>query len=487
MAEALSLQDEQLLADAAERFFFDPVGFVYWAFPWGVAGTSLEDQDGPDEWQLEQLEDLKAQLLAGADTIQMATTSGHGVGKSALVSWIILWFTWTRPYPQVITTANTKEQLTGKTWRELNKWLKLSLLSQLFEHTATSLFLRSEPINWRARAVPWSVSKPEAFAGTHERYVLILFDEASAIDDSIWEVTDGAMTTRGAIWIAFGNPTRNTGRFRRCFRPGSGWITRRVNSETAKMTVKSLLARWEKEHGRDSDFYRVRVLGEFPQVGATQFIGDHLVEAAVAREIPDWALDPSTPLLMGVDVGRQGDDPSVFRFRRGPKLFKTKLTFRIPDTMAIASRVAQILRDGVELDDGIRHRVTLCFVDAVGLGAGVYDRLVQLSHQNVVAVYNGESAKDKTRHKNVRIETWSDMREWLATADIPDDEDLKAELIAPEYYYNDKEQMLLERKEDVKVRLGHSTDEADALALTFAHAVPDTVPDGEAYYEPENP
>lgn len=496
MSEAyLTHEDELRLVEVAERFFFDPYGFVLWAFPWGEpgspleVGTDLQDAPGPDDWQVEVLQTLGRECFSMADVIQIACASGHGPGKTALVAWIIQWFEATRPFGQCVVTANTKEQLTGKTWRELEKWRKMSIIGDLFSWTATTFKLKAEPETWFAHAVPWSKSNSQAFAGTHEKYVLMIFDEASTIDDEIWEVADGAMTTKGAIWIAFGNPTKNTGRFRRCFRPQSSWIKYRVNSENSRIaTNKALFKQWEQEWGRDSDFYRVRVLGEFPNVAAEQFIPNSLVEAAQQRKVEEWMIDRNTPVLMGIDVGRQGDDPSVFRFRKGPKLYEHVQRYRVADLMRVASHAALALRDGVVLD-GVKHQVDMAFVDAVGLGAGVYDRLIQLGHNNVIPVFAGDKAYDDKTYKNIRAEMWGRMKAWLGTADLPKDDTLYEELIAPEYYFTERMQIQIEKKEDIKVRLGHSTDDSDALALTFAEPVPSkldmgTNPDD---YEPENP
>lgn len=483
---ALTPAEEADLAEVIARYFYDPYGFVLWAFPWGEPGTPLEDMDGPDDWQRDFLMDLGRGLLEGWDTVQISRASGHGVGKTALVAWIIIWFMVTRPYPQSVTTANTKEQLVNKTWRELAKWNKLSIVGALFSWAATSFRLKAHPDLWYAHAVPWSASNPEAFAGTHERYVLMVFDEASAIDDAIWEVTDGAMTTKGAIWVAFGNPTRNSGRFHDTFHPNSGWLSGRVNGEKAKMTNKSLFKKWEKLWGRDSDFYRVRVLGEHPEVGATQLISRAVLQAAKERTIPEYAISEGTPLIMGIDIGRQGDDPSVFRFRRGPKLYKNARRYRVPDLMKVAGYASYILTNGIKLDDGQLYKPDYAFVDAVGMGAGVYDRLIQLGHTNVFPVQAGDNAQDKKTYYNLRTEMWARMATWLETADIPsDDSGFEKECVAPEYYFNTRMQMQLEDKTDVKIRLGHSTDEADAVALTLAEVVGETSESGQGAMEPE--
>ena len=220
-AKNFTREDLDLARDLS-AFYADPLGFVLYVFPWGKKGTRLADEAGPDEWQITFLDELGKAVREGmdvADALPMlfAVASGHGIGKTALISWIILWFISTREFPQIVVTAGKKDQLTSKTWRELAKWNKLSINGHWFVWTATKLEHALYPDMWYAHAIPWSKNAPENFAGTHEKHVLVLYDEASAIDDVIWEVTDGAMTTPNAMWIAFGNPTKNTGRFFDCF------------------------------------------------------------------------------------------------------------------------------------------------------------------------------------------------------------------------------------------------------------------------------
>jgi hypothetical protein len=200
--------------------FCSPLRFVMLVFPWGEPGP-LENYDGPDLWQTQTLlrieQAIREGLPLGSPSIRLAIASGHGIGKTALVAWLILWFISTRPRPQIVVTANTKNQLTTKTWRELAKWKEMAAHGHWFEHTGTQLKLKAREATWFATAVPWSAANASAFAGTHEEHVLMIFDEASEIDRIIWETAEGAMTTPGAMWFCFGNPTVNTGRFRECW------------------------------------------------------------------------------------------------------------------------------------------------------------------------------------------------------------------------------------------------------------------------------
>lgn len=454
------------LEDAVLEYADDPLGYALFAFPWGEPGP-LENEPGPDVWQADVLATLGAEVVQRrgnpvATAIQIAVASGHGVGKSALVAWILLWFMSTRPTPQGVCTANTRPQLEAKTWRELAKWHKLAKNHEWFEWTATKFYLKASPENWFCSALAWTKERSEAFAGTHEKYVLFVYDEASAIDDQIWEVSEGAMTTPGAIWIAFGNPTRNTGRFRQCFgKLRHRWITRQVDSRTARMANRAQIQQWIDDYGEDSDFVRVRVRGVFPRASAMQFIGTDIVEAAQEREVE---VPRGAPRLMGVDVARYGDDQSVIARRHGRRL-EPLWKYRELDLMQLAAVVAEAIN---------REHPDVVYVDEVGMGSGVVDRLHQLGYQNVIGVIAGSRPDPVNRdaYYNKRAEMWARMKEWLKGADIPDDGDLYQDLIGPEYGFDNRMRLQLERKEDMKARGLASPDSADALAFTFAHPTP---------------
>ncbi len=468
-------QLEEKLYQICEIGTFDPLTWVRTIFPWGEKGTLLEHETGPDKWQVDVLEALRDGSLHAKRSTRIAVASGHGIGKTALTAWVILWFMSCRPHPGMRVTANTMNQLSVVTWRELAKWHKLMANKHWFEWTATKFYHKAHAETWFAPAVPWSENNSEAFAGLHENHVLVLFDEASGISDVIWEVVEGAMTTPGAFWLCFGNPTKNTGRFRECFSGGrfaDRWKTMHVDSREAKKTNKEELKEWEETYGEDSDFFRVRVRGVFPRQGAMQFISGEMVREAVKRkvEVPRGA-----PKIMGVDVARYGDDESVIARRHGRRL-EPLMTFRELDTMQLAAEVGKMINT---------YRPDITFVDDVGVGAGVVDRLLQLGY-NVIGVNGGTSpeASNKAVYTNKRAEMWGRMRDWLASGEIPADVELMSQLVGPEYEYSNKMQIMLEKKESMKKRGLDSPDRADALALTFAF---DVIPvkDDELYWEPD--
>jgi hypothetical protein len=466
-AEIVDAEDE-LIGDIG-RFSKDPLGFVRFAFPWGEPGP-LADKTGPDAWQKAVLEGVaKGQSLDTA--FQDATASGHGVGKSALVAWLLLWAMSTFEDTRGVVTANTENQLRTKTWAELSKWHRLLINRHWFRLTATALF-SVQPAHektWRIDAVPWSENNTEAFAGLHNegRRIIVVFDEASAIPDIIWETTEGALTDANTeiFWFAFGNPTRNTGRFKECFgRFRHRWQTRQVDSRTVAITNKAQIAEWIEDFGEDSDFVRVRVRGVFPRAGSTQFISGEVVEEARKREVETVHQEP---LVLGVDVARFGDDRTVLCYRKGRNgACIPWQTYRNLDTMQVAAKVAEAWT---------LRKPAAIFVDEGGLGAGVVDRLRQLSVPVTGVNFGGKPDRiqmdDGIKVRNKRAEMWAQMRAWLKGGAIPDDYELAADLTGVEYGFDDNQAIQLERKESMKKRGLASPDLADALALTFAYPV----------------
>ena len=450
---------ENQLITEIEQFVDDPYGFVMFVFDWGRG--ELEGETGPDEWQTEILKLIGEKTLNTESALQIAVRSGHGIGKTALISWIELWFMSTRPHPAIVTTANTASQLETKTWRELAKWHKRAINSHWFTWTATKFYLNDEMETWFASAIPWSKQRAQAFAGTHEKHVLMLFDEASEIDDIIWETAEGAMTTEGAMWIVFGNPTMSTGRFAECFKKyRHRWITREIDSRTAKKANKKQIQEWIDDYGEDSDFVRVRVKGQEPRSGSMQFISAEDVGNALGKSIHISEYH-THPKILGCDVARFGDDQSVMCLRQGLAVLKIE-KFRELDTMTYASKIAVMINE---------ESVDAVFVDVGAMGAGVIDRLRQLGH-DVFEIGFGCKASDELHYINKRSEMWGNMNDWLKSGGcIPDDNELRDDLIGPQYGFDARERIQLERKKDMKTRGLASPDIGDALALTFAESV----------------
>ena len=310
---AAEIDPMDMLAEDLASFYDDPLGFVLWAFEWGKGELSFSQ--GPREWQREFLEELGKQVrergfdgINPVQPIQFSTASGHGIGKSALTAWVILWIMSTRPNAKGMVTANTADQLRTKTWAELAKWHKRSLVAHMFEcfNSKGNLSLVSveNPESWRCDALTCREENSEGFAGLHavDSTPFYIFDEASAVPDVIYEVASGGLTDGEPMMFLFGNPTRNTGRFRETHgKLKHRWITRKIDSRKVEGTNKELFQQWVDDFGEDSDFVKVRVRGEFPSQSSLQFIPSDYVERARQAEAVSSLHEP---LILGVDVAR---------------------------------------------------------------------------------------------------------------------------------------------------------------------------------------
>lgn len=469
----------QVILDWLSSVSNDPYAFVMGAFPWGEAGTSLEKFDGPEEWQREELLAIRDALATGAltehEAIQRAAATGHGVGKSALVAMIILWGFSTAPDTRGTVTANTETQLKTKTWAELGKWFNMFVARDHFTLTATALMSKdpSRERTWRIDMVPWSEKNTEAFAGLHNKgkRLLLIMDEASAIPDIIWEVSEGALTDSDTeiLWLAFGNPTRNTGRFKECFEGGrfaGSWITRQLDSRTVTITNKKRLDAWIRDYGEDSDFVRIRVKGEFPRVGEMEFFSTTEIDLAMAREVYTQITDP---LALGVDVARFGANNSCLFPRKGRDARSIlRQTYSGMDTVELSNRV---------FDFFTAYRPDGIFIDEGGVGGGVVDNCrnkqlfvlgVQFGGKDDISGIAFNTSGIKCANK--RSAMYVALREWLKTGAIPNDPRLRTTMQAIKYVLNKKDEIQLIPKEEIGDGALSSDlilDDLDALALTF--------------------
>ncbi len=453
----------------------DPYAFALGAFPWGEKGTVLENHE-LDHWQVWVLCAIRDKLINVHEAIQIAVASGHGIGKSALVAIIILWAFTTYPDTLGIVTANTETQLKTKTWAAVGKWFNLCWFARdHFTLNATSLLSKdpSRERTWRIDMIPWSEKNPEAFAGMHNegKRILIIFDEASAIIDMIWETTEGALTDDNTqiMWICFGNPTRNSGRFKECFEGGKHaefWLSRQIDSRTVKITNKERFEKWIKAYGADSDFVRIRVLGQFPRVGEMEFFSAADIDAAMSAD-REVFVDAHTPLALGVDVARFGSNNSVIFPRKGRDARSLpREVFNGLSTVELANRV-HATYDRLR-PDGI-------FIDGGGVGGGVVDNCrnqrlfvieVQFGGKDDITGLSNDTSGEK--YLNKRAAMYGAARAWLKGGLLPIDPDLRTAMLAIRYTFNKQDQIQLVAKEDImEDNPGILLDDLDAFVLTF--------------------
>ena len=441
------------LARQMKRYITDPAAFV----------VNVLDAH-PDKWQEEALQAIGTQP-------RISVRSGHGVGKTAFEAWCVSWFLFTRPFPKIPCTAPTQQQLFDILWPEISKWLKRSpLLDELFEWQKTKVVMKEMPERWFATAR--TASKPENMAGFHEEHLLFICDEASGIDDSIYETIEGALTTTDAKLILCGNPTKNSGIFKRSFfEDRELYWTKKVSCFDAARVADEYSQRLIKQYGMDSDVVRVRVLGEFPKAEPDGLIPLELVEAAMMRDA-DMEADPETMLEIGADIARFGDDETIIVPRIGGKVLGLH-HFTKQDLMTTCGKVLSIAKGAMK--DYAKPHATIR-VDDDGVGGGVTDRLREVILEDglnidVIACHNGGRANDKEHYANWVTEQWCGLKERLVDGDIslPQDDELAAQLSTRKYSINSRDQIILEDKKSYKKRIHRSPDRADALVLAFAN------------------
>ncbi len=407
------------------------------------------------------------------DALRRAVASGRGIGKSALVSWLILWMLSTRLGSSVIVSANSENQLRTVTWGELTKWSTMVINSHWWEISATKLVpaqwltnlverdLKKGTRYWGAEGKLWSDENPDAYAGVHNMDgMMVIFDEASGIPDGIWSVASGFFTEKilDRYWLAFSNPRRNTGYFFECFHAKREfWQTEQIDARTVEDTDKAIYEQIIAEYGDDSVQARVEVYGEFPSIGEDQFIAPVTVEDAFKR--PKYK-DETAPIVIGVDPARGGMDSTVIVVRQGRDIIAIR-RFKGDDTMTTVGNVIDAIDE---------YRPVLTVIDEGGLGYGILDRLNEQRYK-VRGVNFGWKAKNPIMYQNKRAEMWGLMKDWLKTASVPVDRQLKADLVGPRKKLNSSGSILLESKKEMKARGLASPDAADALCVTFAFPV----------------
>ena len=412
----------------------------------------------PDEWQAEALNAL-------AREPRTAIRSGHGVGKSCMQAWACLWFLFTHPQAKVVVTAPTMRQLFDVFMSEASKWLNRSkLLSDLFDYTKSKIAFKKSPAEWFLAAR--TAAKPENLAGFHADHLLFVLDEASGIDDSIFEVVEGALTGVNNKLLMCSNPTRNSGFFKRAFYEDRElYYTMKISSADSQRVSDDYCQRLIKQYGEDSDVVRVRVFGEFPKAEGDGLIALEYVEAAINRE-PVYLGD----LVIGVDVARFGDDETVICPRIGNAVLPIT-RYRKADLMTTCGRIIHILETLMKKHGKKSAKIN---VDETGLGGGLVDRLREVTSEKnlsatVTGCNNGNKARD-SHYANWGTESYFALRDRFAAGEImlPRDDELTAQLTTRKYSLNSRDQLILEPKADYKKRFKRSPDRADALVLAFA-------------------
>lgn len=491
---------DDALADWLIAVQNDPLAFAMGAFPWGEPGTALEAfPDGPQDWAKAQMIRIRDGLATLDTVIQEATASGHGIGKSTTVSQLILWAMFTFPDTRGVITANTETQLKTKTWAELGKWFNLCWFArEHFTLNATSLVPKDpdRERTWRIDMIPWSKTNPQAFAGLHNKgkRVLLIFDEASEIEDIIWETAEGAMTDADTqlLWFVYGNPTKNSGRFRECFEGGahaSAWHSTQVDSRTVPIANRKRFEQWIRIYGADSDFVRIRVLGQFPRQGLMEFFSAADIDAAMSPDREVY-VSIATPLAIGVDVARYGMNNSVIFPRKGrdARTLERRVYHGL-NTVELANKV---------YDSWHEWRPSGIFIDGGGVGGGVVDQCrakqlyvweIQFGAKDSITGIVFDTAGEK--YANMRAAMYGACRAWLRTGVLPvkgtqGADELRTAMLAIRYTFNKNDEIQLVSKEDLmEENPGLNLDDLDALCLTFGGPITAVLDGGGDHPHPD--
>lgn len=411
--------------------------------------------------------------VAVRDNDRVCVRSGHGPGKTSWLASIVDWWLCTRSPALVACTAPTYTQLADGIWRNaaIMKAAKPQALQGWTEILNDEIrVLGLEKINY-ARARVARKENPDAFHGFHDKNMLLIADEASGVDDKIFEVGEGALSTPGAKLILTGNPTVSSGYFFQAFRDPEfvkfHWNTEELAKKYPGRHISLKFAeRIARKWGRDSDVFRIRVLGEFPLADGDSIIPRSWIEAARGRAVEPMGIKP----VWGLDVARYGDDLTALVKRRGNFLLEPPQKWAKADTMQTAGRVIAEYTDAVENGDDPET----IYVDVIGVGAGVVDRLREQGIP-VQGVNVSESPAVKERYINLRAELWFRARDWFEARDcvIPEAggevmQDLVDELSAVKFEIKSNGKTQAESKDDMKKRGLMSPNLADAFIMTFA-------------------
>lgn len=400
----------------------------------------------------------------------VSVKSGHGVGKSALESWIIWWYISTRPYPKILCTAPTKHQLHDILWAEVSKWKRNSKsLDKDFEWTSEKIYLKGSQEEWFA--IARTSNKPDALQGTHAEHVLIIIDEASGVPDIVFEPVLGSMSTIDAKLLMCGNPTQLAGFFYESHTTKRElYKTHTIDGSKCERVDKNYVQTIIDMFGKDSDVYRVRVAGEFPKANPDSFIGLDMIRTEKK------VIDIVESIDLGVDVARYGDDESVVATTYNKSQVERLNVFKHNDTMRLTGQIVNIIKMLNLKYPSIIVRVK---IDCDGLGVGVYDRLKEviveknLKAKAVECHFGGKGGKvsydEPIEYYNSTGIMWGTLRSKLKNNDItiPNNEELIKQITNRKYFINSDGTIKLERKEDMKKRNVHSPDRADAVVLSL--------------------
>jgi len=421
----------------------------------------------------------QSKILQSVAKNQMTTVrSGHGVGKSTVEAWAVIWFMMTRPFPKIPCTAPTQHQLFDILWAEVSKWIRNNaILQKELIWTKEKVYMRGYPEEWFA--VARTASKPDALQGFHANDVLYIIDEASGVDDKIFEPVLGSLSTSGARLLMCGNPTQLSGFFYDSHNKNrASYTTFHIDGRKSSRVSQEFVQTIINMYGEDSDVFRVRVAGDFPLQEDDIFIPLSLVENSIMTEFSA----PKQPHLIhiGADIARFGDDKTVIGYKIDEKVAFYKKR-QGQDTMKTADDIILL---GEQLVQRYQLKEPIAVkIDDGGVGGGVVDRLRQIKRNQperfwwleIYPVKFGQRIKHKHYYDSTTY-MMAVVKKLLQHYDeqgnqkaieliLPDDDDMVAQLSGRKYAITENSKIKIESKKDMKKRGRPSPDEADCILL----------------------
>lgn len=426
-------------------------------------------------------DDWQAEVCAAYDRRdrRISIVSGHGVGKTTLLAILIVHHILFR-YPQkTVCTAPTSGQLFGALAMEVKAWIgRLPEAWQgLLDVQAEKISLKSAPNDSVIEFRTSRAETPEALAGVHSTFTLLVGDEGSGIPEKVYEAGSGSMSGHNAMTILAGNPVRSSGLFFDTHNKASvrdSWTRFQVSCVDNPRVSADFVTDMAARYGSESNAFRVRVLGLFPKLDDDKIIGRALAEAALIRDVRAIEVVP----IWGVDVARFGSDKSALAKRKGNVLLEKVRSWAGYDTMQTVGLIK-----GEWDKTPPSNRPSDINVDAIGIGAGVADRLRELGLP-ARAINVSEVAAMEEKYRNLRTELWYKGEAWFQKRDCalwgvtvlnmhgePEvwrDQNLVDQLTDVKYEFLPNGKVGAESKDKLKKRGVASPNEADAFLLTFA-------------------
>ena len=419
----------------------------------------------PDPWQDQVLKEFPFKQ-------RIAMKASKGPGKSCIEAWLAWNFLLTRPHPKIAATSISGDNLRDGLWAEMAKWMEKSpLLKENFIWQKERIFYKQYPETWWMSARNWSKSADlnalgNTLAGLHADYIMFILDESGGIPDAIMVSAEAALSSckEGHI-VQAGNPTHLEGPlYRACTTAKNLWSVHEITGDPDDPNRSPRVSiEWAREqitmHGKDNPWVLVNVFGRFPPASFNALIGPDEIKTAINRRYRESEL-VLQPRVLGIDVARFGDDSSIIFPRQGLQAF-TPFQYRGLDGTVGAETVLYRWNDWQA--DG-------CFIDNTGgFGASWIDNLVRLG-KAPMGIHFSQKAIDE-RYFNKRAEMAFNLVQWIKTGGaLPDVPELVSALTQTTYTFKG-DQLLVEPKEDVKLKLGYSPDHMDALMLTFAFPI----------------